>query len=124
MSVVNIKGIDKSELLSALYNRSHQQGSGLYHGRGRVQMTPEEASEILESKISGDMTFDYLFGRVMKVDLSCDEMETGLYNRDIGYGAAERVVGMLRTLFQAEPHDESVSDIIEGMASARGGVNR
>ena len=40
--------------------------------------------------------FDYVDGRVMKVDLSGDELHTGLYNRDNGIGAAEAVIDTLR----------------------------
>lgn len=41
--------------------------------------------------------FDYLYGRVMKVDLSSDEsFEERLYDRDNGTGAAQRVIDRLR----------------------------
>ena len=39
---------------------------------------------------------DYFSGRVFKADISGDIFETGLYNRDNGNGAAERIVKDIR----------------------------
>lgn len=40
---------------------------------------------------------DYLHGRVMKINLKSDtEFDPRLYNRDLGEGAAERVIQSLR----------------------------
>lgn len=36
--------------------------------------------------------FDYLQGRVMKVDLAGDELDPRLYDRDNGEGAARRAI--------------------------------
>ena len=54
-------------------------------------MTITEAADLLER----DTYFDYLKGRVMKVDLSGNELDPYLYDRDNGEGAAERVVSGL-----------------------------
>lgn len=46
----------------------------------------------------GGTYFDYLYGRVMKVDLSSDDgFEERLYDRDNGKGAAQKVIDALRT---------------------------
>lgn len=42
------------------------------------------------------LDFDYLNGRPIKVDLGPTDLDTRLYNRDQGAGAAERVVEALR----------------------------
>ena len=53
-------------------------------------MTEAEAQELLDS---GQTYFDYLKGRVMKIDLSGDsELDPRLYDRDNGAGAAERAI--------------------------------
>jgi len=52
-------------------------------------MTLEQAQEILAS---GHMYFDYLRGRVMKIDLSKDYLDTSSYDRDNGQGAAEYAI--------------------------------
>lgn len=90
---VNIAGIDKAELLSALYNRSRQQGMGFMHARGAHPMTVEQAREEIAAH---GLYFDYLHGRVMKVDLSGGELFTYAYNRDVGRDAAEEVIALLR----------------------------
>lgn len=89
---MNIEGLDKAVVLAALYNGSHQQGMGFMHARGASAMTVEQARKELE----GSMYFDYLHGRVMKVDLSGDEVFTGKYNRDNGPNVAEQIVAGIR----------------------------
>lgn len=109
MTEISIEGLDKAELLAALYNRSHQFGMGFMNCRGRVDMTVEQARAIIDPKSPPDprmfewdqrdaweLKFDYLYGRVMKVNLSGDTLRTALYNRDLGHGAAERIVAALR----------------------------
>ncbi len=90
---MNIAGLNKAEVLAALYNGSRQQGMGFMHARGAEGMTVEQASEEIANNKS--MYFDYLHGRVMKIDLSGDELDTELYNRDNGRGAAERIIAGL-----------------------------
>jgi len=88
---MNIKGISKAKILAALYNASRAQGMGLLHYNASL-MTETEAQTLLDS---GQTYFDYLQGRVMKIDLSGDELRTGLYDRDNGQGAAERAIAPL-----------------------------
>ena len=89
---MDISGLDKAEILAALYNGSHQQGMGFLNARGAGAMTRDEAAKELE----GGTYFDYLHGRVLKIDLSTDDLDTVLYNRDNGPGAAERIITALR----------------------------
>lgn len=88
---MNISGLDKAEVLAALFNASRQQGLGFMDTRGSGQMSIESAREVLQ--ITQD--FDYLYGRVMKLSLDGDELETRLYDRDNGEGAAERALSEL-----------------------------
>lgn len=88
MSIINIKDLDKAEVLAALYNSSKLQGMGFMQAKNG-DMTTSQAQELLDS---GQDYFDYLHGKVMKIDLSGDELETALYNRDNGSGAAERAI--------------------------------
>ena len=91
---MNIAGLNKAEVLAALYNASHQQGMGILHARGAREMTPEEAE--VELQESWNEYFEYLHGRVMKISLQKNEVNTQGYNRDNGEGAAERAVDQLR----------------------------
>lgn len=105
---VNIEGLDRAELLAALYNSAKPLGMGLLHFVPG-DMPIEEAQSILDG-VAGERSvwmnvggshgqwlyFDYLKGRVIKCDLGEDEMRTDLYNRDNGRGAAEGIVKALR----------------------------
>jgi hypothetical protein len=91
---MDISGLDKAEVLAALYNGSRQLGMGFLDKRGASDMTIEQARQILDENES--KCFDYLYGRVMKIDLRGDEVLTFLYNRDNGQGAAERIIGSLQ----------------------------
>ena len=91
MNTINISGMNKAEVLAKLFNASKQQGMGFMHGEGRQDMTIAQAGVILDT---GQMIFDYLKGRVMKIDLSGDELRTHLYDRDNGQGAAAMALGV------------------------------
>ena len=86
--MVNTKGLSKAEVLVALYNASHPQGMGyLFAEDGDMQIA--EAQKIVQSQDY----FDYLKGRVLKVDLSNPNgFDERLYDRDNGYCAAERAI--------------------------------
>ena len=89
---MDISGLSKPQVLAALYNRSHVQGLGLLNARSG-SMSVHEAAQLLTEQTY----FDYLYGRVMKLDFDeGDELYTGLYNRDIGEGAAEDIITKLR----------------------------
>lgn len=90
--VMDITGLDKAKILAALYNGSKQQGLGFMCPEGRESISEDQARELLKDR----NYFHYLNGRVMKIDLSKDELFTGLYNRDNGHGAAERIIEELR----------------------------
>jgi hypothetical protein len=92
---MNIAGLDKAEVLAALYNGSRQQGMGFLQTRGAEGMTVEQAREELAN--NERLYFDYLHGRVMKISLRGDELNTALYNRDNGQGAAEAIIEALRS---------------------------
>ena len=90
--MINIANMNKAEVLAALYNASKPQGMG-YLQYDPKPMTTEEAQRLLDE---GFTYFDYLKGRVMKVDLSGDEFDPWLYDRDLGEGAAERALSIIK----------------------------
>ncbi len=85
---MNITGLNKAEVLAALYNNARTQGMGVLHYQPG-DMSIDEAQKFLDDGVT---YFDYVKGRVMKVDLGVEELDTFLYNRDNGDGAAERVL--------------------------------
>ncbi len=90
--MVDIKGLDKARVLKSLYEHSHVQGIGFLQAVPDGVVTVEHCAELL-AKYS---YFDYLHGRVLKVDLSGDEFDERLYDRDCGKGAAQRAVDSIR----------------------------
>lgn len=85
---INIKGLNKAEVLAALYNHAKPQGMGF------LQYTPEDMTKDQAQKLldNGDRYFDYVKGRVMKVELSQDYLDPWLYDRDNGQGEAQEAL--------------------------------
>lgn len=96
---VDIKGLDPTAVLAALYNHARPLGMGNLQ-YDPTPMTTEEARAIFtEYRKMGAAKFDYLKGRVMKITLKeFDEgvLKSWLYDRDNGLGAAAMVVSDLR----------------------------
>lgn len=115
---IDIKGIDKAELLAALFNGSRQMGMGMMHFEGAKPMTVEQARKHIptpENPEAGDdhvrmfgeigrmgrepesLYFDYLLGRPLKSNIGGDTFRPGGYDRDNGGdGAAARIIAGLR----------------------------
>lgn len=96
MTYVDITDLDPAALLAALYNASQQQGLGLLNPLGQQPMTIETAATVLAA--TPHRYFDYLHGRVMKVDLNGTRIDLGLYDRDNGDGAGAAAIASLRRI--------------------------
>ena len=94
--MISIKGLDKAVVLKALYDFSHVQGMGIF------QAIPDYTLEMAQQDIRArnhkgiPLYFDYHYGRVLKVDISGDEFNEYLYDRDCGEGAAARAIDSIR----------------------------
>lgn len=98
MEEIDITGLDKRKVLMALYEDARVQGMGILHARSE-RMTIAEAGLNLREAAEhedGRAYFDYLHGRVLKVDLTGDKFSPRLYDRDNGHGAAQRAVDAIR----------------------------
>jgi hypothetical protein len=101
---VDITGLDKNEVLAALYNRSRPQGMGFLHydakpwtaedARKYIEQTLEHFSTIGYSSANA-YSFDYVNGRVLKVNIADDTFSPHMYDRDNGAGAAQEVIDTL-----------------------------
>lgn len=106
MAKVNIAGLDKAELFAALYNHAKPLGMGILHynpepltkeGAEKLMGLGDDSSRMFPGMGRGrPLYFDYVQGRPLKIDLSGDELDTWLYDRDQGQGAGERIVNELR----------------------------
>lgn len=85
---ISIKGLDKAKVLKALYDRSHIQGLGFLQAVPDNMVSVDHCRELLARQTY----FDYLYGKVLKVDLSGDILDPRLYDRDCGEGAAKRAI--------------------------------
>ena len=90
---VNISGLSKAHVLQALFNASRQPGMGFLDKSGARPLTLDEAASYTDK---GRLYFDYLRGRVLKVDISRDDFAPHAYDRDNGPGAAARAIAQLR----------------------------
>jgi hypothetical protein len=104
---ISIEGLDKALVLAGLYNAARPQGMGFLQ-YDPAPMTREQAQAIIDG---GSLYFDYLKGRVMKVDLSGEEFNEWCFDRDNGQGAAQAVIDVLRS--GASPNDTPISMIHE-----------
>lgn len=91
MNTIDISNLDRGSVLAVLYNASKPLGMGFMHYDPKP-MTPEEGTEFLK----GQNYFDYLNGRVMKVQIDSDALDPRLYDRDNGVGAAAKAIATLR----------------------------
>lgn len=105
--MIDITGYSKAAVLAALYNASHPLGMGFMH------FDPEPMTEADAEAVIADgddhaaalaaigahrpsLYFDYVKGRVMKVDIAGDTLDPRLYDRDNGDGAAARAIAAIR----------------------------
>ena len=91
MTEINVSQIPANELLAKLYNSSRVQGLGFLQAINE-EMTPEHATSLLDGKTQ---YFDYLHGKIMKVEINGTMLNSALYDRDNGPGAAQAVVDSL-----------------------------
>jgi hypothetical protein len=89
---IDISGLNKADVLAALYDAARAQGMGFIHF-DPAPMSREEAEALLERSTY----FDYVKGRVMKVDLKGDSFDPWLYDRDNGEDAAQAVIDNLKS---------------------------
>lgn len=124
MANVNIAGLDKAEVLLALWNSSIMQGMSVLGFLRSGELTLEKARHEIKSRkhksFDGkeSIYFDYLNGKVMKVDIGQNEFDPRLYDRDNGEGAAQRAIDNLKIALKVKNGDISYSDILTEAAKA------
>ena len=92
--MLDVSKFTKAQILAALYNHSQTQGMGVLHHTPEV-MTVAKAQSILDT---GQTYFDYLKGRVMKVEIGEKTLNPNLYDRDNGEGAAAHALKQIKTI--------------------------
>lgn len=94
--MVYIKGLDKAKVLKALWDGSHAQGLS-FLGVPEGGYTLEDAQCAIDGKLKYGypLYFDYVAGHVIKCDITEDEFDERLYDRDCGEGAAQAAIDKL-----------------------------
>lgn len=97
MGMINIKGLDKAEVLHSLWRHSHAQGMS-FLGLTPEGFTLQKAQDLIKDRQENNIKlyFDYVEGHVIKCDLSGDSFDEFLYDGDCGSGAAEAAISELR----------------------------
>jgi hypothetical protein len=90
-SSINISGIDKVQLLKALW--LHSKPARFFDA---FPSAPVPYFDEKEANVAVKRYIDYFQGRLIKCDLSKDEVEPRLYDRDFGQGAFSKVVASVR----------------------------
>src|SRR5262249_49577479 len=88
----DIRGIDKADLVRALYRRARPRGDGWRRYNPSDSLSDAEVQAVLN-----DPDIYYLKGRVMKIDLTGNTVNTSLYNQENGIGRAEKIIADLRS---------------------------
>ena len=96
--LISLVGLDKAAVFAALYNGARPQGLGFLQ-YVPTAMTAEDARNHYGNNFGH---FDYVQGRVMKVDLSGDNLDPRLYDRDNGQDAAKTIIDALRATPESE----------------------
>lgn len=91
MPKINIKDLDKVELLRNLWESQITASIFTFNAVSAPKFDKEQAKEAVKDHI------DYFCGRAIKTDISQDEIDTYLYDRDAGVGKFESIVNNMRT---------------------------
>lgn len=102
---INITGIDRADLIAALYNGTKALGLGvLYDQPGG--MTSDDVKGLIGDMLDGDLDFDYFKGRPLKVRIVGDEiLGVWLYDRDAGEGQCAKIVAELKADVSEDVHE-------------------
>lgn len=96
MGTVNIEGLDKAEVLAALYFGSRAQGMGWFAESLNLAGGGTKWGETVEAArayLGRTNYVEYFMGRVIKMGFSSGtEVRTDLYDRDNGTGAGYRAI--------------------------------
>lgn len=118
--LVDISGLDKAEVLLALYHASKPIGWGMVKAQGFPKtMTLEEARRYIENpdlqdnlhSTQGRLYFDYLRGRPIKCYLGDDEIDVTYFDRY--HGTEERAKRAIRLLRESKERElDAIEDYI------------
>lgn len=95
--MIDITGMNKAEVLMALYHGSHPQGLSIFNVPDHPVTIFDCRDAINElTKRGRNLYFDYWKGHILKVDITGDFFNEVFYDRDNYSGAAADAIEKLR----------------------------
>ena len=102
---MNITALNKADVFLTLFNNAKTPGLGLIAAAMFGPLSIEGAEKIMQD-CNEDIYFDYVYGRVMKISLKGDDIDTRLYNLNNGENAAEKAIQKLRENIKNDQIDQ------------------
>jgi hypothetical protein len=91
---IDISKLDTAKMIAALYN-STKNPLPLHHRPMTVAEAQAEIDRLMEGEQGNRLYFDYLWNRSMKIHFGREILDTRLYDRDNGQGAAAAALAPL-----------------------------
>lgn len=88
---INIESLDSAEMITALYNAAST-GFGIKVPDVSVSQVQEYLNEQFSGKQGNRLYIDYLFNKPLKIHFGRPILDTRLYDRDNGIGAAKKAL--------------------------------
>lgn len=125
--MIQIGNLSKASILASLYNASSPIGVGFVGAiNGPVTMDDVSARDYINQR-GGNLKFDYVYGRPIKVDLTGDSFDPRLYDRrNGGVGIARRIVERLRKsneVSSSYTHAIHVANLMSALCDTQGGIS-
>ena len=125
--MIQIGNLSKASILASLYNASSPIGVGFVGAiNGPVTMDDVSARDYINQR-GGNLKFDYVYGRPIKVDLTGDSFDPRLYDRrNGGVGIARRIVEKLRKsneVSSSYTHAIHVANLMSALCDTQGGIS-
>lgn len=95
---IDITGLDKAKVLKTLWDHSHSQGRS-FISKQRVDdsgFTIEKAQKEIDCYKGHRLHFYYVYGHIIKCDITDDEFDPWLYDEACGEGMAQKAIDDLR----------------------------
>lgn len=125
--MIQIGNLSKASILASLYNASSPIGVGFVGAiNGPVTMDDVSARDYINQR-GGNLKFDYVYGRPIKVDLTGDSFDPRLYDRrNGGVGIARRIVEKLRKsneVSSSYTHAIHNANLMSALCDTQGGIS-
>ena len=125
--MIQIGNLSKASILASLYNASSPIGVGFVGAINGPVTTDDVSARDYINQRGGNLKFDYVYGRPIKVDLTGDSFDPRLYDRrNGGVGVARRIVEKLRKsneVSSSYTHAIHNANLMSALCDTQGGIS-